>query len=64
MESELNKAKLTLAAIDQLKADLAPAKQAQDASFVAETLAQNEVAATRSWPKRNRHFKISSSFKW
>ena len=43
LESELNKAKLALAVIDHLKADLAAPKQAQDASYKAATQAQSEV---------------------
>ena len=44
LESELNKAKLALAAIDQLKVDLATIKKARDASYAVATQAQNEVA--------------------
>ena len=41
--SELNKAKLALAATDQLKAYLVVAKKARDADYVAATQVQSEV---------------------
>ena len=37
LESELNKANLVLAAMDQLKIDLAVVDQAQDSRYVATT---------------------------
>ncbi|GFZ18420.1 hypothetical protein Acr_27g0001590 [Actinidia rufa] len=43
LESELNKAKLTMAATDHLKADLAYAEQARDDSYVAANLDHNET---------------------
>ena len=46
MESELNKAKHTLAATDQLKANLVAAELARDASYAATAKAQSEFAAT------------------
>ena len=45
LESKRNKAKLTLAIVDQLKADLVAAEQAQDTSYVAAAQAQSDVAA-------------------
>ena len=45
LESELKKAKLELATIEQLKVDLAVAEQAWDASYMAATQAQNKVVA-------------------
>ena len=45
LESELNKARLAQANIDQLKADLAAAEQARDSSYAAATKAQDKVAA-------------------
>ena len=46
LEFELNKAKLALAATDQLKADLVVVEQARDAIYAAATQAQSEAAAT------------------
>ena len=45
LESELNKAKLALAATNQLKEDLAAVEQAWDASYVVVTQAQVEAVA-------------------
>ena len=39
LESKLNKAKLSLTAIDQLKEDLAAAEQTRDASYASATQA-------------------------
>ena len=46
LESELNKAKLLLTAIDQLKEDLAAAKQGQDASYTSTTQNKADVVET------------------
>ena len=46
LESKVNKAKLELAAIDQLKADLATTEWARDTSYAALTQAKSEVATT------------------
>ena len=48
LEFELNKAKLALGEIDQLKADLATAKQSWDASFAAATQAQDKAATAEA----------------
>ena len=45
LESELNKARLMLAKVDKLKADLVAVEQAQDSSYAATTKAQDKVAA-------------------
>ncbi|GFY96449.1 hypothetical protein Acr_11g0007550 [Actinidia rufa] len=44
LESELNKAKLTLDSIDQLKAYLTATEKARDASYMTVTQTQNEAA--------------------
>ena len=44
LESKLNKAKLALAAIDQLKTNLAIAKQVRDVNYADATQAQSKAA--------------------
>ena len=61
LESKLKKAKLALATTDQLKADLAVAEQAQDASYVAITQAQSEAAIAKA--QRDKALQDLSSFK-
>ena len=61
LESKLKKAKLALATTDQLKADLAAAEQAQDASYVAITQAQSEAAIAKA--QRDKALQDLSSFK-
>ena len=48
LESELKKAGLALAEVDQLKANLVATKQARDSSYTATTQAQNKVATTKA----------------
>ena len=48
LESELNKAKLSLTAIDQLKEDLAGVEQVRDASYASATQVQNKAAAAEA----------------
>ncbi|XP_057464652.1 uncharacterized protein LOC130754425 [Actinidia eriantha] len=45
LKSELKQAKLALAATEQLKLDLVATEEAQDASYMTATQAQNEAAA-------------------